>query len=329
MEDAVEPRVRPFADIDLGVDLLSRRLDKDGNPKPESPSALEKMMVSPLAWLLQRLYAEPAMWAAEEANVLLQGTLSHTVFEKIFAEDSKLPARGKLPALVKKALAEAIKREAPFMQAPAWKVECRLLEAQLEKAAGAWHDTLKQLGAEVIGTEMWLHGDLGKLPIHGQADALLALPGNRLLVVDYKKSSASSRRLRMERGYDSQVELYRTMIKTGGPKDPEKEELGKRLQQSGSIGVVYYNMNDTTALSDTGIEESAKLPGWEVLDGDVSVAAMLRINERIAGLRKGKVRLNRDTDKEFFEKKAGLKPYALEVTPLTGLFMLADGQGES
>ena len=329
VEDAVAPGMRPFADIDLGVDLLSRRVDKDGNPKPESPSALEKMMVSPLVWLLQRLYAEPAMWAAEDANVLLQGTLAHTVFETIFAQDSELPARGKLPALVKKALAEAIKREAPFMQAPAWKVECRLLEAQLEKAAGAWHDTLKQLGADVIGTEMWLQGDLDTLPIHGQADALLSLPGNRLLVVDYKKSGASSRRRRMERGYDSQVELYRMMMQTGGPKDPEKEKLAQRLQQSDSIGVVYYNMNDTIVLSDTGIEESAKLPGWEVLEGDVSLAAMSLIRERIAALRKGRVRLNRDTDADFFDTKAGVTPYALEVTPLTGLFMLAEAEGES
>lgn len=328
-QDAVLPVVRPFSDLDLGVDLLSRRKDEEGHLKPESPSALEKLMVSPLAWLLQRLYAEPAMWGAEEAGVLLQGTLSHTVFETVFPEGAALPARGKLPARVKKALADAIKREAPFMQSSTWVVERRLLEAQLAKAAQAWHDTLKQLGAEVIGTEMWLQGDLGALPIHGQADALLALPGERLLVVDYKKSSASSRRKRMELGYDSQVELYRKMLQTGGPKDPEKQQLGERMQQSKSIGVVYYNMNDTTALSDTGIEESAKLPGWEVLDGDVSVAAIALIEERLAELRKGTVRLNRDTDDEFFDKKAGVTPYALDVTPLTGLFTLVEEEGGS
>ena len=327
--DTIRPVVRPFTDLDLGIDLLSRRKDDQGHLKPESPSALEKLMVSPLAWLLQRLYAEPAMWGAEEADVLLQGTLSHTVFEKVFAEGTTLPARSKLPSLVKKALTDAINHEAPFMQSPAWVVERRLLEAQLTRAAQAWHDTLKQLGAEVIGTEMWLQGDLGALPIHGQADALLALPGNRLLVVDYKKSSASSRRTRMDRGYDSQVELYRQMIKTGGPKDPEKQQLGERMQKCESIGVVYYNMNDTTALSDTGIEESAKLPGWEVLDGDVSAVAMSLIDQRLAELRQGKVRLNRDTDAEFFDKEAGIKPYALEVTPLTGLFMLAGDKGES
>jgi ATP-dependent helicase/nuclease subunit B len=55
---------------------------------------------------------------------------------------------------------------------------------------------------------------------------------------------------------------------------------------------------------------------------------MSLINARIAELRKGKVRLNREGDANFFDKKAGVKPYALEVTPLTGLFMLHDGESE-
>ena len=328
-EEVLTPSVRPFGDIDIGRDLLSLRLDAEGNPKPESPSALERMMVSPLAWLLQRLYAEPAAWGPEDANVLLQGTLSHSVFEDLFAEDSALPSRGKLPGLVKKGLERAIQRSAPFMQSATWTVERRLLEAQITKAAQAWHGMLTQLGAEVIGTEVWLKGDLGSLGIHGQADALLALPGNRLLIVDYKKSSASSRRPRMERGYDSQVELYRKMLQTGGLKDEEKVELGDQLKNSDEIGVVYYNMNDTTALSDTGLAESSKLPGWEVLGTDVSNEAMSLITERVSELHKGKIRLNRDTDHDFFDKKAGVKPYALEVTPLTDIFLIAAGEGRS
>jgi PD-(D/E)XK nuclease superfamily len=326
--DIQVPSVRPYGDINVGKDLLALRVDEGGNPRPESPSALEKMMVSPLAWLLQRVYAEPALWSAEEANVLLLGTLSHSVFEHIFAEDAEVPKRAELTEIVRDALAEAISRSAPFMQASAWKVECRLLEAQLVQAAEAWHDMLKELDADVIGTEMWLKGDLGTLPIHGQADALLSLPGNRLLIVDYKKSSASSRRGRMERGYDSQVELYRKMIQTGGPKDTEKEALGDRLREREGIGVVYFNMNDSTALSDTDLEGAAKVPGWEVLDNDVSVEAMSLIHARIAELKKGTIRLNRETDAEFFEKKAGVKPYALDVTPLTGLFMLVEAEAE-
>jgi len=328
-EDDIEiPSVRPYGDISVGKNLLALRVDAEGNPKPESPSALDKMMVSPLVWLLQRVYAEPAMWAAEDANVLLLGTLSHDVFEHVFAQDSELPERSELPLMVKEVLAEVIGRSAPFMQASAWKVECRLLEAELIKAAQSWHDMLTELDADVIGTEIWLKGDLGTLAIHGQADALLSLPGNRLLIVDYKKSSSASRRGRMEKGYDSQVELYRKMIQTGGLKDAEKAALGDRLRESDGVGVVYFNMNDSVALSDTGLEESTKVPGWEVLDNDVSVEAMALIQKRIADLKKGTIRLNRDTDAVFFEKKAGVKPYALGVTPLTEIFMLAEGEGE-
>ena len=56
---------------------------------------------------------------------------------------------------------------------------------------------------------------------------------------------------------------------------------------------------------------------------------MALIEQRLAELRKGTVRLNRETDDEFFDKEAGVTPYALDVTPLTGLFTLGEEEGGS
>jgi hypothetical protein len=47
---------------------------------------------------------------------------------------------------------------------------------------------------------------------------------------------------------------------------------------------------------------------------------MALIRRRLAEIRTGEVRLNREGDAEFFEKEAGIKPYALENSPLIGLF---------
>jgi RecB family exonuclease len=241
------------------------------------------------------------------------GTLSHAVFEQLFADDKPLPARGRIAKLVQKALDAAIREIAPFLLGAAWQVERRLLGNELGRAALAWHDVLTELGAQVLGSEVWLQGRLGDVAIHGQADALLGLTDRRLLIVDYKKSSASSRRKRMQKSYDCQANLYRVMLETGGMKAQEDTALAERLRDSAQIGIVYFTLNDAAALADTVLAESASVPGWELIDTDVSSEAMALIGARLHELRQGRLRLNR---------LAGVKPYALEVTPLTTLFML-------
>jgi len=315
------------ADLSLELDLLNLRRDAKGNPKPESPSALETLMVSPLGWLLQRLHAEPTFWVPEEANVLLLGTLSHTVFEHTFRAGAEVPDRAELPGLVRSSLDAAIADEAPFMQSALWRVDRRQLESELVQAAETWREVLIALNAKVIGNEVWLQGDLHGLSIHGQADALLELPNGRLLIVDFKKSSSASRRKRMYKGYDSQVELYRQMITTGGVKEDVQAALGKRLQAAGSIGVVYYTLNDQVSLSDMTVSGASGVPGWETLADDVANEAMKLIDRRVEALRAGQIRMNRLTEIDSFEKESGIKPYALEISPLVTLFMRA-GEAE-
>lgn len=327
--DAAAAYQPPLAggDLALGRDLLQLRRDAGGRPKPESPSALEALIVSPLAWLLQRLHAEPALWLPEAANVLLLGSLAHTVFEHLFPAGAGLPQRAALAARVRSALDAAIEAEAPFLRSALWRVDRRQLESELVQAAEAWREVLIALDAEVIGNEVWLQGDLRGLSIHGQADALLALPDDRLLIVDFKKSSARSRRTRMAKGYDSQVELYRQMIRSGGVKDAGQAALGARLRGARAIGVVYFTLNDQVSLSDTTLPGAAAVPGWETLDEDVAGEAMALIDLRVEELRRGRIRLNRRAEMETFEKDTGITPYALDTSPLVTLFM-REGEGE-
>lgn len=64
-----------------GHDLLSLRRRDDGTAKPQSPSRLETLLVSPLAWLLAEVGAEDMSWATEELDVLARGNIAHDVFE--------------------------------------------------------------------------------------------------------------------------------------------------------------------------------------------------------------------------------------------------------
>lgn len=317
-----------IADLDLGHDLLALRVDEKGEQKPESPSSLETLMVSGLAWLLRRLNAEPSGWEPEGTNVMLLGSLAHKVFEDLFPAGESLPDRDEVDGGVGKLLDKAILEMAPFLRGVQWHVERRNLENGILKAALAWRDILATLGAEVLGSEVWLKGKLGDIAIHGQADQLVALPGDRLLVVDYKRSSSTSRRPRMNNGYDSQASLYRTMLETDGLKSGQSDSMKDRLKSATQIGIVYYMMNDQVSLADNPLTESARIPGWESITENISEHAIALIKTRLEEVKAGRVRLNRESDTDFFDKTAGIKPYALGNTPLVGLFSLPDDAGE-
>ena len=81
-------------------------------------------------------------------------------------------------------------------------------------------------------------------------------------------------------------------------------------------------LNDRVSLSDAMPPESGSVPGWQALETDVAWRAMALIRQRLAEVREGRVCLNREGDASFFEKQAGIKPYALANSPLIGLFTL-------
>lgn len=316
------PRPLQAQDIQFDRDLLMLRTDSQGELKPESPSSLESLMVSRLAWLLRRLQAEPIGWAPESPNVMLLGTLAHQVFEGLFNSEDPLPESEAISERVPALLDEAIRQHGPFLRAAQWQVERQHLETGITRAALAWKGVLQALGPEILGNEEWLQGTLKGIPIHGQADLLLGLSDNRLLVVDYKRSSANKRRPQMQKGYDSQTSLYRTMLQTGGPKDTDNADLANQLVKNNQVGVVYFMLNDQTVLSDSALFESGEIPGWEVIEDDIAGHAIELINKRLDEVQSGLLCLNREGDAEFFDKQAGIKPYALDNSPLIQLFMI-------
>lgn len=325
LADVAEPgalRQIALGDIQFERDLLSLRKDREGKTKPESPSSLETLMVSPLAWLLRRLNAEPLGWAPESPNVMLLGTLAHQVFEGLFQSGKPLPQMPEISARVVGLLDDAIRQHAPFLRAAQWQVERRHLAAGITKAASVWADILEALGARILGSEEWLKGKLGSVAIHGQVDLLLGLSGDRLLIVDYKRSSSNARRPRMQKGYDSQASLYRTMLQTGGAKDEENTNLTGYLSGADQAGIVYFMLNDQTALADLLLKESAEVPGWEAMEGDVASHAIALIEKRLGDVQIGLLSLNREGDAEFFDKTAGVKPYALSNSPLLPLLTM-------
>ncbi len=320
---AVPPRTIEVQDLDLGFDLTTIGRKADGELRTQSPSGLGTLMTSPLAWLFNRSGIEPREWQPEELDIMTKGTLAHAVFEYLFPVDSPFPIPTEISERVPSLLNRAITENSPFLRTPEWHVERHHLEREIIDAACAWTEILTGMGARVIGAELGLQGEFEGLPLYGRADLIIELPGNRALVIDFKKSSSKARREQMTKGYDSQAELYRVMLGTGGFTDG-RIEVGDGRE----IGVMYYLMNDQVALCDSGDWFGNRISGVEELGGGISAQAMSLIREKIAEVGKGKIVLNRDADEKWVEKNAGVKIYALDNSPLLRMFILPNEEGD-
>ena len=309
------PRDLPMADIALKTDLLAAFGKKPGELAPLSPSAAETLMVSPFAWLLGRLGCEPRLWITDALDPMTAGTLAHGVFEALFPAGRPLIDTEDIRDRGPKILRQLTLQMAPFLRSPDWRVERLKLETEIVLAAERWRNLLASWKADVIGAEQWLTGRYNDIGLRGQSDLLLQVPSGKILVVDYKKSSSPKRRNRMRSRFDLQAHLYRLMIQTGG-----LDALGDTPQD---IGVLYYLLNDQTALSDTAIASDGTAPGLEIIDSDISSQAMVYLDQRIEEIRAGLVRLNTTDDERWWDKNASIPIYVLDNSPLLRLFMQA------
>lgn len=304
--------------LELNKDLFSVRTSRDGVAAPQSPSRLETLMVSPLAWTLGEFGAEDVVWGPETYDPATAGTLAHYVLEHLFPEGEVLPEDNGLEERVRALVDEAAASTAPYFTTAAWRVEHGRLVQQLVTATRSWRGALEAANAKVIANEVRLQGSALGLSIRGQVDSLLALPTGEIMVVDHKKSSTGRRRDRMEAGWDLQVAIYRQLLKA--PVGLETE-LANRLASSPSIGVAYHLINDLGILTH-GLD--IDIDPFEVVDTDISSAALSRLKDQIALARRGTVTLNAQSDWAFFNTNAKLTPYALDASPIVAAFAVPD-----
>lgn len=302
------PRPLPAPDplpeaIQLAHAPLSLRLAEDGTVKPQSPSRLETLLVSPLAWLLGEIGADDLSWAAETLDVLTMGSIAHEVFETVFAAGEPAPKPDDLPARVASAYDQAVGRLARFLRLPAWEMERAGLLRDIDEAARRWHGLLTELDAKTLANEIWLAGEAHGITLHGKADTLLELPGGAILIVDHKKSSSAARRDRMRAGWDLQAGLYHDML--ARPTRREGDGLDTLIGRR--ISIAYHTMNDGVLLT-SGL--ALPPPARDMGDG-VNTQALAFLAERLAQLGAGRIVLNTSSDEKWFQKEARITAYAL------------------
>ena len=322
IEPALMPEVPPQYAFDFN--LLGLRQKEDGSVRAQSPSRLEKLLVSPLAWLLAELGAEHVSWQPEALDVMLRGSLAHEVFERLFVPGKAHPSNEEIEAKVPDLLLDRIRALAPFLQTSAWAVERNTLEAEITKSAKHWSLVLKSLDAEIVGNEFWLSGELFGHPVHGKADCLLRLRDGQPIVVDYKKSSSGTRRQRLQKGWDLQVDLYRRMsVRLDERSNEGVVRIAEALGGWSKLpAVAYHTLIDGNVLLNGSEEfDSAEV---ELVAGDIAEQALALISARFDALKAGRLDTNTTADEKFFQRSAALGTYALEDSPLIAAFMRDD-----
>ncbi|MDE1918042.1 MAG: PD-(D/E)XK nuclease family protein [Sphingomonadales bacterium] len=311
------------ANYELGVNLLTLRRKEDGTPRAQSPSRLEKLLVSPLAWLLGELGAAHVPWQPEKLDVMLRGSLAHEVFERLFVPGHVHPDDDAIEERVPALLVDRIRAIAPFLQSPAWVVERTALESEIIASAKHWSMVLTSLGAEIVGNEFWLSGDLFGHPVHGKADCLLRLPDGQPVVVDYKKSSSGARRQRLQKSWDLQVDLYRRMdVREARADEDGPSPIAQALSAWGALpAVAYHTLNDGNVLIN-GLE-ALDSDHVEVVRGDIAEKALALVKARFDALAAGRVGTNTTADEAYF-RTAALGTYALNDSPLIAAFTRED-----
>lgn len=306
--------------LNLGSDLLRLREDEEGKYAPQSPSRLETLIVSPLAWVLDELGARDRTWGPETLDVMTLGTILHHVMEVVFPEGTVMPEHAQVEANIPSALDDAIRRYAKWLSGDVWDAERQNLLREAYSVTANWVDFLRETQAEVLHNETDLAGDYGGLLLRGKADCLLRLPDDRILVVDHKRSSSGGRRDRMAKGWDLQVALYQAMLE----RPSIQTSLTEMVANGVEVVTAYHTMLDGTVLSDISGDGIARI---EVASVDASSQAMDHLTQSVAEVGAGSIRLNRDGDAKAFEKQRGIKAYALEDNVLATSFLMPEEEG--
>ncbi len=296
--------------IELGRSInLLHAFDTPGELRIESPSSLERMLVSPLAWLLYRLNALPQEWELESVGPLLAGSLVHSVLQNMVDEEFLQFSPDELAASAAKHLKEAAAKHGWHIQGGLWRIERMNLTKQLVDAVREWQNILIAIGARAFKKEQWLGSSSGadweNIPVRGKADVYFDVGHDQRFVVDYKWSSSKKRIDQMKQGFELQASIYHDLARLDFRGQPK------------STHIAYFTLRDQVLLTDA--PSTKDIPNWYALQNDVSAQATACVRDHLDKLRTGTVPLNTEADREIF-KKRGVSLYALDASPLIELF---------
>lgn len=281
-----------------------------GKVRAESPSSLEKLLISPFDWLLNRLNIESKEWEPQELSPALQGNIAHKVFELYKGHQHE----GYSDTLFRALFEQAITAEAPFMNQAFWRIEKANLMREIQLAFEVFANWLANTDWLIAEAELLAEGKFESLDTKGFIDAVLKHP-EQTLILDYKKSKSNDRIKRLEKGFDVQTAIYRKLYN-----DKNKDTV---------VITGYFNLNDRKMVTDTPMVEGDEdwIKAINTALSAQSEQALALIRRRLEDLRQGKIAMSHpDMGKEW--NKVGITAYSLENNILVKRFMNESAEKE-
>jgi len=246
---------------DTRLERLAAALDDPGSPapthrpRPQPPADLRPRRISVTS--VDRLKADPFAFYAQamlglrtldpldaEHSVRWRGTAVHEILERWLTEDDCSPEK-LLPRAEALLRSEAVHPMVRALWAPRLLEAIRWIEEQVEEDRAVGRHPLK---AEISG-----ENEIDGVVVHGKADRIDRLAGDRLAIVDYKTGKAPAQKA-VDAGFALQLGLLGLIAQAGGFPEvrgkPERHEywslikdregFGKRVCPDRKMGAVDF-----------------------------------------------------------------------------------------
>ena len=306
--------------LEQGNNLVGIYHNYDGQVRPESPSSLEKMMLSPLAWLLSRLRIESKKWEVATLKPNVAGSIAHQVFEDYADFQDEVWDELK----VRHCIDKAVNKHGFFLNGPIFTMAKQQLSNDIVKALAAMHEWRQQKDENnqhwrITEKEKKLSGKEFGVAVQGNTDAILQ-KGDDVLILDYKNTQHKNRLLQLKEGYELQTRLYRSLYH-----QTLKKETGSDAK--GIVTSGYYTMKDQMLITDYALQSSKSVQVKQAGDkslADQSKNAETHILETIDKLKNGVITLNSAEDEKMWGKTRGLSVYTLTEDRLVQRFTIGN-----
>lgn len=183
----------------------------DFRPEKLSPTELGNLFGCRFKWLVENLGIKPSDVMSFPEDGTMIGTLVHQVLEDVFRRQ---PAPSESEA--RKRAATSFEKRLPEMAAELMALEkrtdCHDVRARIIEAAADLAQLFSDAGFERFECERWIKTTLDGIPVNGRADVIAYKAKGQAAIIDFKYSSSSFYRKKIEAGADVQLITYARML---------------------------------------------------------------------------------------------------------------------
>jgi len=229
---------------------LDRAPNKDGRPRPESPSSLEEFVHHPFLWVLKyvALLQPGALGGLPDENRLL-GTLAHALVGEVVTNDDVRTAG--TPEAIRAAIDARfdalLEQQGAILLLPGREALRHNLKDWSNKTATVVLAAMREGNWEGVRAEQRVEGAFAGGALAGFIDLLLEGPAGRCAILDMKRAYMGTFAKLLEENRALQLLLYAHMKRVGGQLPPVGYVILEKAQVLSADRAAFPNAVEVVA----------------------------------------------------------------------------------